>query len=189
MLELMKNPEKMQKVQHEIRHALGCRSRVTEHDLINLKYLKLVIKETLRLHPATSVLFPKPSQECCKILGYDVPQGMLMIMNVWAINRDPKYWVDAEAFKPERFEGTSVDFRGMDFQFLPFGGGRRMCPGMTLAHANIELALATLLYHFDWQLSDGVTPEEVDMAEKFGVDVHPKRDVYLCPVLVVLPEL
>ncbi|CAL5037939.1 unnamed protein product [Urochloa decumbens] len=188
MLELMKNPKVMRKVQLEIRHAMGCRSRVTEDDLINLKYLKLVIKETLRLHPATSVLFPKASQECCKVLGYDVPKGMLMIMNAWAINRDPKYWDDAEVFKPERFEGSTVDFRGTDFQFLPFGAGRRMCPGMTLAHANIELALATLLYHFDWQLPPGVAPEEVDMAEKFGVDVHPKRNVYLCPVIVVTPE-
>ncbi|CAN6198074.1 unnamed protein product [Urochloa humidicola] len=190
MLELMKNPNVMRKVQQEIRHALGgCRSRVTEDDLINLKYLKLVIKETLRLHPATCVLFPKPSQETCKILGYDVPKGMLMIMNAWAINRDPKYWDDTEIFKPERFQGSTVDFRGTDFQFLPFGGGRRMCPGMTLAHANIELALATLLYHFDWQLPPGVTPEEVDMAEKFGVDVRPKRDVYLSPVIVVKPEM
>ncbi|CAL5043422.1 unnamed protein product [Urochloa decumbens] len=188
MLELMKNPKVMRKVQLEIRHAMGCRSRVTEDDLINLKYLKLVIKETLRLHPATSVLFPKASQECCKVLGYDVPKGMLMIMNAWAINRDPKYWDDAEVFKPERFEGSTVDFRGTDFQFLPFGAGRRMCPGMTLAHANIELALATLLYHFDWQLPPGVAPEVVDMAEKFGVDVHPKRNVYLCPVIVVTLE-
>ncbi|CAN6221737.1 unnamed protein product [Urochloa humidicola] len=189
MLELMKNPNVMRKVQQEIRHALGCRSRVREDDLINLKYLKLVIKETLRLHPATCVLFPKPSQETCKILGYDVPKGMLMIMNAWAINRDPKYWDDVVVFKPERFEGSIVDFRGTDFQFLPFGGGRRMCPGMTLAHANIELALTTLLYHFDWQLPCGVTTEEVDMAEKFGVDVRPKRDVYLRPVIVVTPEM
>jgi cytochrome P450 len=189
MLELMKNPKVMRKVQQEIRLVLGCKSRVTEDDLTNLKYLKLVIKETLRLHPATCVLFPKASQESCKILGYDVPKGMIMVMNVWAINRDPKYWDDAEVFKPERFEGITVDFRGTDFQFLPFGGGRRMCPGIMLAHANIELALATLLYHFDWQLPPGVTPEEVDMAEKFGVDVRPKRDVYLCPVLVLPPKI
>ncbi|CAN6164351.1 unnamed protein product [Urochloa humidicola] len=162
---------------------------VMKDDLINLKYLKLVIKETLRLHPATCVLFPKPSQETCKILGYVVPKGMLMIMNAWAINRDPNYCDDAVVFKPERFEGSIVDFRGTDFQFLPFGGGRRMCPGMTLAHTNIELALTTLLYHFDWQLPCGVTTEEVDMAEKFGVDVRPKRDVYLRPVIIVTPEM
>ncbi|XP_062179391.1 desmethyl-deoxy-podophyllotoxin synthase-like [Phragmites australis] len=188
ILELMRNPKVMQKVQQEIRHALGCKSRVTEDDLINLKYLKLVIKETFRLHPATAVLFPKECQESCKILGYDVPKGMLMIMNVWAIGRDPEYWDDAEVFKPERFEGITVDFKGTDFQFLPFGGGRRMCPGIMFAHANIELALATLLYHFDWQLPPGVTPDAVDMTEKFGVDVRPKRDVYLCPILVVPPE-
>ncbi|KAJ1258882.1 hypothetical protein BS78_10G109900 [Paspalum vaginatum] len=189
MLELMKCPRAMRKVQLEIRQVLGCKSRITEEDLMNLKYLKLVIKETLRLHPATCVLFPKASQESCKILGYDVPKGMLMVMNVWAINRDPKYWEDAEVFRPERFEGNAVDFRGADFQFLPFGGGRRMCPGIMLAHANIELALATLLYHFDWQLPPGVvTHDMVDMDEKFGVDVRPKKDVYLCPVLALPPE-
>ncbi|CAD6343182.1 unnamed protein product [Miscanthus lutarioriparius] len=186
---ILYNPKLMRKVQQEIRHVLGCKSRVTEDDLTNLKYRKHVIKETLRLHPGTCVLFPKASQESCKILGYDVPKGMLMIAHDHECLDDPKYWDDAEVFKPERFEGTTVDFRGTDFQFLPFSGGRRMCPGIMLAHANIELALVTLLCHFDWQLPPGVTPDEVDMAEKFGVDVRPKRDVYLSPVLVLPPKI
>ncbi|KAF8705797.1 hypothetical protein HU200_031004 [Digitaria exilis] len=97
--------------------------RVTEDDLGEMKYLKLVIKETLRLHPAAPLLIPREARETCKVLGYDVPKGTRVLVNAWAIGRDPKYWDDAEEFKPERFE---------------------ICPGILFAQANMELVEAGL---------------------------------------------
>ncbi|CAN6177393.1 unnamed protein product [Urochloa humidicola] len=188
MAELMRNPSVMQKVQGEVWNALQDKSRVKEDDLVNLKYLKLVIKETLRLHPAAPLLLPRECQESCKILGYDIPKGTYLLVNAWAIGRDPKYWDEPEAFKPERFEGVTFDFKGTDFRYIPFGAGRRICPGTTFAMANIELILATLLFHFDWQLPVGVMPSEVDMTEEMGITVRPKKDLYMHPsVRVPLP--
>lgn len=163
-------------------------TRVTEDDLVNLKFLKLVIKETLRMHAPTPLLIPRECMESCKIIGYDVPKGALVLVNAWAIGMDPKYWDEVEAFKPERFEGSTVDFKGTDFEFIPFGAGRRMCPGIAFAHANMELALAALLYHFDWQLPAGVAPSEMDMTEEMGITIRRKRDLYLCPTLRVPPH-
>lgn len=175
-------PEVMQKAQAEIRHALQGKSRVTEDDLINLKYPKNIIKETMRLHPLASLLVPRKCQESSKILGYDIPKGTILIMNVWTIGRDHRYWDDAEVFIPERFEDTTIDFKGTHFEFIPFGAGRRMCLGMTFAHATIELALTALLYHFDWHLPHGVTHDGMDMEEQFSVTVSRKRDLYLHPI-------
>uniref|UniRef100_A0A0D3FKY2 Cytochrome P450 n=1 Tax=Oryza barthii TaxID=65489 RepID=A0A0D3FKY2_9ORYZ len=172
-------PEVMQKAQAEIQHALQGKSRVTEDDLINLKYPKNIIKETMRLHPLASLLVPRKCQESCKILGYDIPKGTILIVNVWTIGRDHRYWDDAEVFIPERFEDTTIDFKGTHFEFIPFGAGRRICLGMTFAHATIELALTALLYHFDWHLPHGVTHDGMDMEEQFSVTVSRKRDLYL----------
>uniref|UniRef100_A0A0E0LDW0 Cytochrome P450 n=1 Tax=Oryza punctata TaxID=4537 RepID=A0A0E0LDW0_ORYPU len=183
--ELVRNPHVMHKAQAEIRHALQGKSRVTEDDLINLKYPKNIIKETLRLHPVAPLLVPKECRESCKILSYDVPKGTIILVNAWAIGRDPRYWHDAEVFMPERFEKVAVDFRGTNFEFIPFGAGRRMCPGITFANATIEMALTALLYHFDWHLPPGVTPDGMDMEEEFGMSVSRKRDLYLQPILHV----
>ncbi|KAL6874088.1 hypothetical protein ACP4OV_014170 [Aristida adscensionis] len=189
MSELIRNPKVMQKAQAEVRHALQGKVRVTEDDLINLKYLKLVIKEGLRLHAPTPLLIPRECMESRKVLGYDIPQGTLVLVNAWAISRDPKYWEDAEEFKPERFWGVNTDFKGMDFEFIPFGAGRRMCPGVTFAQVNMELALTSLLYHFDWELPAGVTPSKLDMTEEMGTTVRRKRDLYLCPIIRVPPPI
>ncbi|KAF8722047.1 hypothetical protein HU200_022676 [Digitaria exilis] len=113
-------------------------------------------------------------RETCKVMGYDVPKGAKVFVNVWAIARDKKFWGDGEAFRPERFEGCSVDFRGNDFEFTPFGAGRRICPGITHGLANMELVLASLLYHFDWEL-DG----ELDMTEAFGITLRRKSKLML----------
>jgi cytochrome P450 len=179
MSELMKNPDVMKRAQDELRHNLNGKRNVAEDDLAQLRYVKLVIKETLRLHPPAPLLLPRESMESCKILGYDVPKGTTVLVNAWAIARDPKYWEDAEEFKPERFERGTVDFKGMDFEYLPFGAGRRICPGMAFALSTMELVLSALLYHFDWELTDGSMPGELDMTEEMGITVRKKNDLHL----------
>ncbi|XP_066325129.1 desmethyl-deoxy-podophyllotoxin synthase-like [Miscanthus floridulus] len=185
MAELMRNPDVMKKAQAELRDNLNGKPKVTEDDLVQMKYLKLIIKETLRLHPAAPLLLPREARESCKILGYDVPKGTTVLVNAWAIGRDPKYWDDAEEFKPERFECGTIDFKGMDFEYIPFGAGRRICPGMVFAQSNIELALAALLYHFDWKLEEGMKPSELDMIEDIGITVRKKNDLILHPIVRV----
>ncbi|KAF7046333.1 hypothetical protein CFC21_055365 [Triticum aestivum] len=187
MSELMRSPNVMRKTQAEVRKNLQQKLKVTEDDLINLKYLRLVIKETMRLHPAAPLLLPREASEPCKILGYDVPKGTTMLVNVWAIGRDPRHWEDPEEFKPERFESGMVDFKGTDFEYIPFGAGRRMCPGMMFAQASIEIVLAALLYHFDWELPGGVRPDELDMTEEMGLTVRRKNNLYLHAVVRVPP--
>ena len=98
-----------------------------------------------------------------------------------AIGRDPKYWNDSETFCPERFTNSSVDFRGLNFEFIPFGDGRKICPGITFGHINVELPLAMLLYNFDWELPSGMKNEDLDKTESFGVTQRRKNDLYLIP--------
>ncbi|XP_047940836.1 cytochrome P450 71D18-like [Salvia hispanica] len=119
------------------------------------KYLKLVIKETLRLHPPAP-LVPRACKDEQVIDGYTIPAGQWVFVNIWAMQRDPRYWNDPEKFEPERFEGQSADFVGGDYHFLPFGTGKRICTGMTFGLANVESVLAQLLYNFDWKLPEGV---------------------------------
>ena len=184
MAQLMRNPRVMQKAQAELRERLQGKPMVTEDDLINLRYLKLVIKETLRLNNAVPLLLPRECRETCKVMGYDVPKGTTVFVNAWAIGRDPKYWADAEEFTPERFESSTVDFNGTDLEFIPFGAGRRMCPGMALGLASHEIFLASLLYHFDWELPAGVSPSEMDMTEEMGVTMtsRMKYGLHLRPI-------
>jgi len=188
MSELIRNPKAMKKAQAEVRSILNGKPKVTEDDLGEMKYLKLVIKETLRLHPPAPLLIPRESMESCKILGYDVPKGTTVLVNAWAIGRDPRYWEDADEFKPERFESISVDFRGTDFEYIPFGAGRRICPGIPFAQANMELVLAALLYHFDWKVASGMKPSELDMAEEMGLTIRRKNSLLLYPVVRVPPQ-
>ncbi|TVU45104.1 hypothetical protein EJB05_04577 [Eragrostis curvula] len=180
MSELMRNPAVMKKLQGQIREAFRGKTQVTEGDLqaSNLRYLKLVIKEALRLHPPAPLLVPRESIEACELEGYTIPSKSRVIVNAFAIGRDPKYWDDAEEFKPERFEEGGVDFNGGSYEFLPFGSGRRMCPGFNYGLASMELALVGMLYHFDWSLPEGV--EEVDMEEAPGLGVRRRSPLMLC---------
>nr|ACM69384.1 putative ferulate 5-hydroxylase [Phyllostachys praecox] len=180
MSELMRNPEVMKKLQGQIREAFRGKAVVTEGDLqtSNLRYLKLVIKEALRLHPPAPLLVPRESIDVCELDGYTIPAKSRVIINAWAIGRDPRYWDDAEEFKPERFEEGTVDFMGSSYEFIPFGSGRRMCPGFNYGLASMELALVGLLYHFDWSLPEGVA--ELDMAEAPGLGVRRRSPLLLC---------
>jgi cytochrome P450 len=180
MAELMRNRRVMDKLQGEIREAFRGKATVTESDIeaSGLPYLKLVIKENLRLHPPVPLLVPRESVEACEVDGYAIPAGSRIIVNAWAIGRDPKYWEDAEEFRPERFEDSTVDFMGGNYEFLPFGAGRRMCPGVSYALPVLQMALVQLCYHFDWSLPEGVA--EVDMTEADGLGLRRKSPLQLC---------
>ncbi|CDY56377.1 BnaAnng14290D [Brassica napus] len=183
MAELVRNPRVMKKVQDEIRTCIGSKQkeRLAEEEIDKLQYLKLVVKETLRLHPPAPLLLPRETMSHIKIQGYDIPPKILLLINAWSIGRDPKYWKDPEEFIPERFIDSPVDYRGKSFEFLPFGSGRRICPGMASAIATIELGLLNLLYYFDWSL-----PEEkkhMDMEEAGVVTVVKKIPLELIPSL------
>ncbi|XP_078171912.1 desmethyl-deoxy-podophyllotoxin synthase-like [Carex rostrata] len=182
MSELLRNPTTMKKAQSEVRELLKGSTQVSEADLDNLNYLHLVIKETLRLHPSVPLLLPRQCREACRIFDYDIAEGMTVLINVWAIGRDPKYWEDPEEFKPERFMNSGTDFKGNDFEFLPFGSGRRMCAGVSLGLVNTALPLASLLYHFDWKLPNGLRPDEFDMSESFGMTTRRKTPLLLYAV-------
>jgi cytochrome P450 len=185
MAELMRNPRVMRRAQDELRRVLDGKNQVVEESLGGLRYLDLVIKEALRLHPPGPLLLPRECRRPCQVLGFDVPAGAMVLVNAWAIGRDPAYWERPEEFLPERFVGGTVDFKGMDFEFIPFGAGRRMCPGMAFGLANMELVLASLLYHFDWELPHGMEPGELDMTELFGISTRRRSDLLLVPTVRV----
>ncbi|KQJ84537.1 cytochrome P450 71D7 [Brachypodium distachyon] len=181
MSELMRKPAALRRAQAEVRGALAGQSRVREDALPQMPYLRLVIKETLRMHPPVPLLVPRECREPCRVMGYDVPQGAMVLVNAWAIGRDAASWgPDAEEFRPERFEDAApaVDFRGADFELVPFGAGRRMCPGINFGVAVTELALASLLFHFDWELPGGARGG-LDMQEAFGITAGRKNDLWL----------
>ena len=181
MAEMVKNSGVMKKAQAEVREVFNMKGRVDETCINELKYLKSVVKETLRLHPPGPLLLPRESTQECKIHGYDIPIKSKVIVNAWAIGRDPNYWTEPERFYPERFIDSTIEYKGNDFEYIPFGAGRRICPGSTFASRIIELALAMLLYHFDWKLPSGIICEELDMSEEFGVAVRRKDDLFLVP--------
>jgi cytochrome P450 len=167
MSELMKNPEVMAKAQAEVRGMMDNKSpQDHENHMDGLPYLKMVIKETMRLHPAVPLLLPRLCRETCDVGGFEVPKGTRVIINSWALARNPESWPEAEEFRPERF-ATGYE-KGTQFEFLPFGGGRRMCPGDTFGLAVLELMVARLLYYFDWSLPDGMRPDELDMDTTVG---------------------
>lgn len=183
MSELMKNPKAMAKAQLEVRKVLGQeRAAVTNADLGELHYMRMVIKEVFRLHPPAPLLIPRESREDCEIMGYDIPKATNIFINAFAISRDPRYWDNPEEFKPERFENSSVDYKGQHFEFIPFGAGRRQCPGMLFGTSTVDIALANLLCHFDWVLPDGGSPESLDMSEKFGITVTRRSDLQLTAI-------
>ncbi|KAL2927659.1 Cytochrome P450 76AD1 [Bienertia sinuspersici] len=183
MAELVKNPHMMIKVQNEIEEAIGKdSSMIQESDISKLPYLNAIIKETLRLHPPTVFLLPRKADVDVELYGYVVPKDAQVLVNLWAIGRDPKVWKNAELFSPERFLESGIDFKGRDFELLPFGAGRRICPGLTLAYRMLNLMMATLLHSFDWKLQDDMNPKDLDMDEKFGITLQKVQPLQVIPV-------
>ncbi|KAL0328549.1 UNVERIFIED_CONTAM: cytochrome [Sesamum calycinum] len=184
MAEMLKHQRILKKAQDEVRQVFDKKGCVDEDYIHELKYLKCVIKESLRMHPPIPLLLPRECHRQCEIDGYEIPAKTRVMVNAWALGRDPKYWKEAESFKPERYlDINSVDYKGNNFEFIPFGAGRRMCPGISFGLANVELPLAMLLYHFDWLLPEGMKPEKVDMTETFGITARRINPLYVIPVI------
>ncbi|KAK7401531.1 hypothetical protein VNO78_13080 [Psophocarpus tetragonolobus] len=172
MTELLRHPITMKKLQDECRSVAGDRKHITEEDLGHMQYLKAVLKETLRLHPPIPLLVPRQSMQDIKLNGYHIKAGTRVIFNAWAIARDPKNWDQHEEFKPERFLNSSVEVKGNDFELIPFGAGRRRCPGIMFALVVNELVLANLAHQFDWTLLSG--DKTLDVSETIGLTMHRK---------------
>lgn len=170
MTELLRHPQILKKLQNEVREVAKGKDIITDEDIERMHYLKAVIKETLRLHPPIPVLIPRVAREDTKVMGYDVSVGTLVMVNAWGIGRDPASWEEPEKFNPDRFLNSRVDFKGFDFELIPFGAGRRGCPGMSFAMATNEVVLANVVRRFDWKLpEDG---KGLDMSERPGLAIH-----------------
>ncbi|XP_042477832.1 cytochrome P450 71A1-like [Macadamia integrifolia] len=176
MAELLRHPEIMKEVQEEVRGVTKGKANITEDDIEHMHYLKAVIKEALRLHPPVPLLVPRELMETVNIQGFDIPAKTTVIVNASAIGRDPVSWDDPEKFEPKRFlnGASSVDFRGHNFQLIPFGAGRWGCPGTQFAIVVVELALASLLHKFDWALPNGASGKDLDITEAYGIICHLK---------------
>ncbi|KAM3393265.1 hypothetical protein ACQJBY_014119 [Aegilops geniculata] len=180
MSELMRNPEVMIKAQAEVRRTFNAKSP-QDHDgqVAELHYTKMVIKESMRLNPVVPLLVPHVCREACVVGGFDVTEGTRVMVNTWALGRNPKYWHEPEKFKPERFEDGTTTYKGSRFDYLPFGSGRRNCPGDTFGLAVLELVVARLLYYFDWSLPAGVNPSEMDMEMIVSATLRRKNQLHL----------
>jgi cytochrome P450 len=139
-----------------------------------------VIKETMRLHPSLPLLLPCLCRKTCDIGGFEVTEGCRVMINAWAMARSPEYWGDdAAEFRPTRLENSVADYKGTEFQYLPFGSGRRMCPGAAFGMATLELVVARLLYYFDWSLPGKMRPEELDMETIIGATARRRNQLHL----------
>nr|QWK52213.1 cytochrome P450 71B12 [Isatis tinctoria] len=180
MTHLIANPRVLKKAQAEVREVIRNKDHITEEDIDRLEYLQMVIKETFRISPIVPLLVPREASKDVKIGGYDIPKKTWIHVNIWAVHMNPSVWKDPEAFIPERFMDKEIDYKGLNFELLPFGSGRRVCPGMGMGMALVHLALINLLYRFDWKLPEGM---KVDIEESYGLVCSKKVPLQLIPVL------
>ncbi|KAL6220368.1 hypothetical protein ACLB2K_008124 [Fragaria x ananassa] len=162
MSNLLNNPEVLERARAELDAEFGQERLIDEQDIFKLPYLQGIISETLRLYPTAPLLVPHYSSDDCTIGGFDVPRDTIVMINAWAIHRDPTLWDDPESFKPERYANGGDD----SHKLMPFGQGRRACPGAGLAQRVVGLALGSLIQCYEWER---VTEMKVDMSEGKGL--------------------
>ena len=171
---LLNNPQTLEKLRAEIDAYVSQGSLLQEADFPKLPYLHAVINESMRMYPAGPLLFPHESSQDCTVGGFNVPSGTMILVNAWKIQRDPELWEEPEKFKPERFLRTNTDQKSTDeaikegVKMMPFGMGRRRCPGEGLAKKVVPLVIGTLVQCFEWER---VGDEEVDMSEGTGASM------------------
>ncbi|XP_044464057.1 trimethyltridecatetraene synthase-like [Mangifera indica] len=169
MSELVKQPELIKKATEELDRVIGRERWVQEKDIPQLPYIDAIIKETMRKHPVAVLLAPHLALEDCNVAGYHIRKGTRVFINSWSLGRDPSIWEASEEFRPERFLGKAIDVKGQSFELLPFGSGRRMCPGYSLGLKMIGSVLANMLHGFNWKLPGNMKPEEIGMEEIYGL--------------------
>ncbi|KAJ9568498.1 hypothetical protein OSB04_004464 [Centaurea solstitialis] len=193
MAELIRHPQLMKQAQKEIESVVGRDRLVSESDLARLTFLEAVVKETLRLHPSTPLSLPRMASESCEVDGYYIPKGSMLLVNVWAIARDPKMWADPLEFRPSRFlpggEKPNANVKGNDFEIIPFGAGRRICAGMSLALRMVQLLTATLVHAFDWKLADGLDHQKLSMEKGHGLALRKATPLMVHPSPRLAPHL
>ncbi|XP_054782335.1 cytochrome P450 76C2-like isoform X2 [Prosopis cineraria] len=185
MAELIRNPEKMVNVRTKLQHVLGNKNNtlnLEETMSSKLTYLQAIQKETLHLHPPVPYLLPCKAICDVELCGFLVPKNAQIFVNVWAMGRDPTIWDKPNSFIPKRFLESEIDFKANDFKFIPFGVGRRMCPGLPLASRVLPFMLASLTYHFDWKVPDGLKLEDMDMSQNYGILLHKAQPLRAVPV-------
>ncbi|KAJ0750009.1 putative cytochrome P450 [Helianthus annuus] len=182
MAEIMMNHQVMNAIQEELAKVVGLNNIVEETHLSQLKYLDAVVKETLRLHPVVPFVLPRSPSQDCVVGGYTIPKGCTVFLNVWSIQRDPRYWDKPLEFYPKRFlsyeSSKKCDYKGNNLKFFPFGSGRRLCAGLPLAEKMTLFILASLLHSFNWSLPKG---EEHDLSEKVGITLKKVKPLTLIP--------
>ncbi|RZC49900.1 hypothetical protein C5167_018333 [Papaver somniferum] len=181
MTEVIRKPEVMRKAKDEISQVVGNNKKIEESDIESLPYLGAVIKEALRLHPPAPFLIPRTTIEDTEFMVYIIPKDTAVLVNVWGIGRDPALWDDPFSFNLERFLGNTTDYRGKHFGLLPFGAGRRICPGISMSHQILHIVVGSLLQSFDWTLEYGVTPESIDLNEKLETTLQKSTPLRIIP--------
>ncbi|KDO50377.1 hypothetical protein CISIN_1g010151mg [Citrus sinensis] len=185
MTNVVKNPRVMEKAQKEVRDLIGDKGFVDEDDLEKLPYIKAILKETFRLYPPVPII-PRETTKSCVIDGYQVPAKTLVYLNGWAISRDPEVWERPDDFDPDRFiigDKSNIELTGQNnYELIPFGGGRRFCPGIHMGIANLELAIANLLYKFDWEMPARMKIQDLDFDIAPGIIMHKKHPLYLVAI-------
>nr|XP_043608826.1 flavonoid 3'-monooxygenase-like [Erigeron canadensis] len=183
--ELIRHPQLLKQAREEMDRVVGQDRLVTELDLSRLTFLQAIVKETFRLHPSTPLSLPRIASESCEVDGYYIPKGSTLLVNVWAIARDPKMWANPLEFRPSRFlpggEKPDADVKGNDFEVIPFGAGRRICAGMSLGLRMVQLLIATLIQTFDWELANGLEPEALNMEEAYGLTLQRAEPLMVHP--------
>lgn len=182
MAELLMNPKLMKKVQEELQQVVGSNNEVEEFHLSKLTYLDAVFKETLRMHPPLPFGGPRSPSKIATVGGYNIPEGSTIFLNLWAIHRDPNNWKNPHEFRPERFmesiDAGKFELSGNNFNFLPFGSGRRGCPGISLAERMSKHLIATFLHLFDWEFPEG---GNIKFTDKFGIVMKTMEPVIAVP--------
>ncbi|KAL0378727.1 UNVERIFIED_CONTAM: Trimethyltridecatetraene synthase [Sesamum radiatum] len=179
--EILKHPQTIEKAKEELDQVIGRDRWVEEKDHSQLPYIDAIIMESMRLHPLATFLAPHYAMEDCKVAGYDIAKGTAVLINTWSLGRDPNSWDSPLEFLPERFLNKDIDIMGSNFSILPFGSGRRRCPGYALGLKVVRTTLANLLHGFELKLVAGMKPEDVSVEEVYGLTTHPKE-----PLIIVM---